>query len=93
MLLNDVVDVDWKNAEPAKKPPVPDEEALDNIRASVNYEYPVLAPQPVRQGSAIFVAGGPTLRDFLPEIKRRKDAGEYVFTSNHTHDFLVQNGS
>jgi hypothetical protein len=92
MLLNDVVDVDWKNAEPAKKPPVPDEEALDNIRASVNYEYPVLAPQPVRQGSAIFVAGGPTLRDFLPEIKRRKDAGEYVFTSNHTHDFLVKSG-
>lgn len=90
MLLND--GVGWKEAEPAKKPPVPDDEALDNIRASVNYEYPILGPQPTRAGSAIFVAGGPTLRDFLPEIKRRREAGEYVFTSNHTHDYLVDRG-
>ena len=92
MLLTDVGEVEWGFAEPTKKPPVPDEEALENIRASVNYEYPILGPQPVRAGSCIFVAGGPTARDFLPEIKRRKEAGEYILTSNNTHDWLVDNG-
>lgn len=65
---------------------------MENIRESAAYEYPILAPQPPRKGSMIFVAGGPTARDFLPEIKRRKEAGEYVMTSNNTHDWLVDNG-
>ena len=91
-LLDEAVDAEWKNAEPSRKPPVPDEEALENIRASVNYEYPIFGPQPTRPGSAIFVAGGPTLLQFLPEIKRRREAGEYVFTSNNTHDWLVEHG-
>ena len=91
-LLDDPGVQDWKDAEPSRKPPVSDEEALNNIRASVNYDHPILAPQPVRQGSAIFVAGGPTLLQFLPEIRRRADAGEYVFTSNNTHDWLVERG-
>ena len=92
MLLEEVADAKWENAQPAKKPPVSDEEALENIRLSVNYEYPILGPQPTRPGSALFIAGGPTLRQFLPEIKRRREAGEYVFTCNRTHDYLVDNG-
>lgn len=91
-LLDDSVATGWKDAEPSKKPPVSDEQALENIRAGVNYDYPIFTPQPPRQGSAIFVAGGPTLRDFLPELRRRYLAGEYIFTSNHTHDYLVENG-
>lgn len=91
-LLDDAQVAQWEEAAPTKKPPVSDEQALENIRASAKYEYPILAPQPTKPGSAIFVAGGPTLRQFLPEIKRRREAGEYVFTSNNTHDFLVQNG-
>lgn len=82
----------WKDAEAAKGPAVSDEQALENIRASAKYEFPILAPQPTRPGSAIFVAGGPSLRRFLPEIKKRKEAGEYVFTSNNTHDYLVEQG-
>lgn len=82
----------WRDAQPTKKPPVPDEEAIVNIRASVNYEYPIVGPQPTKEGSAIFVAGGPTALEYLPEIKRRREAGEYVFTSNQTHDWLVENG-
>lgn len=91
-LLDDTTQSEWRNAEPTKKPPVPDEEAIENIRASVNYEYPIIGPQPSKQGSVIFVAAGPTVIDFLPEIKRRREAGEYVMTSNRTHDWLVDNG-
>lgn len=83
---------EWQDAVPTKKPPVPDEEALENIRQSVNYEFPIIGPQPTRPGSCIFIAGGPTVREFLPEIKRRKEAGEYILTSNNTHDWLVDNG-
>ena len=91
-LLDDSVATGWKDAEPSKKPPISDEKALENIRASVNYDYPIFVPQNPQAGSALFIAGGPTLLRFLPEIKRRKEAGEFIFTSNHTHDFLVRNG-
>ena len=91
-LLDDSVATGWTDAEPSKKPPISDEKALENIRAGVNYDYPIFVPQAPRAGSAIFVAGGPTLRDYLPELRRRSLAGEYIFTSNHTHDYLVDNG-
>lgn len=91
-LLEEAPDAVWQDAGPLRKPAVTDEQALENIRASAQYEYPILAPQPTRPGSCLFVAGGPTLIGFLPEIKRRKEAGEYVMTSNNTHDYLVENG-
>lgn len=93
-LLDDeqVIEQEWRGAEVVKKPPVTDEQAIENIRASAEYEYSILGPQPTRTGSCIFVAGGPTARQFLPDIKRRKEAGEYILTSNHTHDWLVENG-
>lgn len=83
---------EWEQPVPQRKPAVSDEQALENIRGSAQYEYPILGPQPPRAGSVIFVAGGPTVRQFLPEIKRRREAGEYILTSNNTHDWLVENG-
>lgn len=90
--MNDTTQSEWRTAEPTKKPPVPDEEAIRNIRESVKYDYPILAPQPRKEGSMIFVAAGPSVRKYLPEIKRRREAGEYVMTCNHTHDWLVDQG-
>lgn len=78
--------------EPKSKPPVNDEKALENIRACVRFDYPIFAPQPKREGTAIFVGGGSTARGFIEEIKARRDAGEYVYTSNNTHDWLVDQG-
>ena len=93
-LLDDmqVPDTDWQEAKPVEKAPVPDGQVEINIRASLNYDYPILSTQGKKEGSALFIAGGPTLRQFLPEIRDRAAQGTYIFTSNNTHDYLVANG-
>lgn len=82
----------FKDVEPIKGSPVPKETVLQNIRDSVRFDIPIIDRSPDNQGSLIFVAGGPSLLEFLPEIKKRKDAGEYILTSNNTHDFLIERG-
>ena len=75
-----------------KGSPVPRETVLQNIRDSALFDYPVMEKQPPRDGALVFVAGGPTLLDHLDEIRARSQAGEYILTSNNTHDFLVDQG-
>jgi hypothetical protein len=75
-----------------KGAPVPDEEAIQNIRDSAAFDFPVFTKsKEKKQGSMIFVAGGPTLRQYLPEIKERAKT-EFIVTSNNTHDYLVGRG-
>src|SRR5262245_20476366 len=76
----------------AKGPGVSDDQALEQMRQNAEIQIPILAPQPARAGSCIFVAGGPSLRDHLEEIRARKANGEYILTSNNTHDYLVDHG-
>lgn len=84
---------DFKPQPIIKGSPVEHEEIYRNIRASVEFDLPVFEKETEpREGSFIFVAGGPTLKEFLPEIKTRFEAGEFIMTSNHTHDFLISGG-
>lgn len=80
----------FKEVEPIKGTPVPKETVLQNIRDSALFDIPVLEKQPSREGTLVFVAGGPSLRGFIPEIKQRN--GDFILTSNNTHDFLIENG-
>lgn len=76
-----------------KGAPVPDEEAIQNIKDSAEFSLPVFTSSKVKQeGSMIFVAGGPSLRQFLPVLKERSLKGEFIVTSNNTHDYLVEQG-
>lgn len=72
--------------------PVHDDEALQNIRSTLQFDLPLFAKKKPMGGSAIFVAAGPSLRQYLPEIKRRHDAGEFLITCNHTYDYLQTYG-
>lgn len=84
---------DFKPQPIIKGSPVEHEEIYRNIRTSAEFDLPVFEKVDAkREGSFIFIAGGPTLNEFLPEVKKRYEAGEYIITSNHTHDFLVSNG-
>ena len=82
--------------------PVPDETVIENIKASVNYKFPMMRAQPgASLGAAMFIAGGPTLREHLDEVKRRHEGyteGDVnvqplpIITSNNTYDFLIDHG-
>ena len=67
--------------------PVSDEQVIENIRASEQFNFPIFTRQKGGAGRLIFVAGGPTLLDYLDQIRVLSKAGEYICTSNNTHDF------
>ena len=80
-------------AQDVKGGPVLNEALLDNIRRGAETELPLFRKQKTkREGALIFVAGGPTLRGYLDEIRARSRNGEYILTSNFTHDYLIENG-
>lgn len=78
--------------EDVKGSPVSNKKVLENIKESLRFDIPVFSKKVKTGGSFIFVAGGSTLREYLSEIRLRKENGEFICTSNMTHDYLVDNG-
>jgi hypothetical protein len=74
-----------------KGSPVPDDVVRDNIKKSFDIKAPVFKKKPKREGSYIFVAGGPSTLEFLDELNERNKKGEFIITSNKTYDFLIKN--
>lgn len=91
-MLRDTDDHGFTIAPDIKGGPIPHEELLENIRQVAKLDLPLFKKQKSHGGTAIFIAGGPTLRDYLDEIRARSKAGEFIITSNNTHDYLVDNG-
>ena len=91
-LLTSTENGKFSRVEVKKGSPVPDEKVLENIRSSYEVKIPVFRRKQKRQGSFIFVAGGPTLLDYLEEVKERHKNGEFICTSNKTYDFLISQG-
>ena len=72
--------------------PVPDEEALENIRKSILIDIPVFKKQPYRSGTIVYVGGGPSMPSHLEEIRQKKEDRYFIITSNMTNDWLVDRG-
>jgi hypothetical protein len=75
-----------------KGSPVSDEQLLANIAASAQFDVPLFKKIPAGVGKLVFVAGGPTLRAHMDAVRAHKAAGDFILTSNNTHDFLIDNG-
>jgi hypothetical protein len=82
----------FKPAEDVKGGPIPTTEVIANIEANGTNGVPVFSKLKSHGGTLIFVAGGPSLLKTLPELKKRHEAGEFILTSNNTHDYLIENG-
>lgn len=81
----------FEDIKAMKGGPIPKEEVLKNIRQSTQFKTPIFLKKEARSGSMIFVAGGPTLNEYINALKTRKEAGDFIVTSNNTHDFLIDN--
>jgi uncharacterized Rossmann fold enzyme len=69
------------------------EAILDNIRSVItrdlswfDFDYKT------HQDFACIVGGGPSLKDSLGKLKLRQSLGHKVFSTNNTHDYLINNG-
>lgn len=70
----------------------PDEEIYGNIRANSSKIGSWLKSVPEHDGIAILCGSGPSLGDFLEEIKAKQDHGGKVFAMNGSAQFLFDNG-
>ena len=91
-MLLDNDDHGFTIAPDVKGGPIPHDELLENIRQVAKLDLPLFKKQKPHGGTAVFIAGGPTLRDHLDEVRARSRAGDFIITSNNTHDYLVDNG-
>ena len=82
----------FKPAEDVKGGPIPKDEVIANIEANGANGVPVFSKLPRHGGTLVFVAGGPSLLKTLEEVRKRQQAGDYILTSNNTHDYLIENG-
>lgn len=44
------------------------------------------------KGQAVIVGGGPSLKNHLNDLRWRKEQGHTIFSTNGTHDYLIENG-
>ena len=61
-----------------------DQEIFANVKAAVSCDLPVLHVSDAREGVAVIVGGGPSLRSHLPHIHAHKVQGHKIFTMNGT---------
>lgn len=64
----------------------------EHIRLALLRQLPVVTGQPAHDGIAVLVAPGPSVRDFLPAIKRHRLAGHSIVGITSGHDWLMENG-
>lgn len=67
--------------------------SLENIRAALSRDlpefYPALAPH---DGTFVVCASGPSLPQFLDEIRKERELRRPICAVNGAHDFLCENG-
>jgi hypothetical protein len=68
------------------------EQVAKNIRSACTLNHPWLEMEPPHAGEVAIVGGGPSLKDMLPELRQRAQAGVQVVAVNGAHDYLVQRG-
>lgn len=68
------------------------EEAKENIRCSSKLDLPWLKELPAHDEIALVCAGGPSLRDDIPEIRLRVKSGHKVIAINNVAQYLWEAG-
>lgn len=70
-----------------------DEELCSNIRTALGRGLPEVTPALCsHDGTFVIVGSGPSLPDYLDEIRAERDKGRPICALNGAHDFLIRNG-
>ena len=91
------VEVCWKvgGLNPADQEVVANtarEKVAQNIAAACALPLPWLAQSGPREGEVAVVGGGPSLAEFLPEIRAKQAAGMLVYAVNGAFNYLAEHG-
>lgn len=64
----------------------------EHIRLALLRSLPTVTGQPEHEGVAVLVAPGPSVKGFLPSIKRHRLNGDAIIAITSAHDWLMENG-
>lgn len=69
-----------------------EETAQRNIEINIRRGLPQLKGHVPNPEPIVLCAGGPSLKRYLPNIRKRVEKGRMIVSVNGTHDFLMENG-
>jgi hypothetical protein len=67
-------------------------ELIENIKYSNSLGLPLLTLEDAHEEHAVVVGGGPSVRGFVEEIRRRSDEGQLIFALNNSWKWLKEQG-
>lgn len=68
------------------------ERIYNNMWVNIRRQLPQLEPYPANEYKAMLLCGGPSLNDYVQEIKRKRKAGWKLITVNGVHDWALDHG-
>lgn len=71
---------------------VEESQLISNIKNSLKLPYPWLQMHDAHDGHAVVVGGGPSLENYISEIKKRQEDGQIIFAMNNSYKYLKENG-
>lgn len=69
-----------------------EDKLIDNIKYANGLGLPKLKLEKPHERHAVIVGGGPSARNFLNEIRTRKEHGQEIFALNNSWQYLEKNG-
>ena len=68
------------------------EEAIEHLQNTLALNLPQVYGHQPQDRLTLLLAGGPSLNDFVDEIKEKREAGAALVTCNGTHDWAIEHG-
>ena len=68
------------------------EQSDANINLNIRRGLPQLKPHAPVNDPVVICAGGPSLKRYLPNVRKRQAEGRKIVSVNGTHNFLIENG-
>lgn len=71
---------------------VAEERCLENIKTNLRWNLKEATPHEQQDTQVILLAGGPSLNDYLPQIRQLRMEGAKLVTVNNTYKWAIDNG-
>jgi len=68
------------------------EKVKENIRENAKTDWQLVHPHPLQHTEVMMLCGGPSLNDYVDEIKQLRDDGMYLITTNGTYNWALEHG-
>lgn len=63
-----------------------------HIRHACELDLPWIEAMPENDGHAVIVGGSPSVKDYIDDIRWRKEIGQTIFATNNAYNWLIEQG-